>query len=81
MSIVASASDNVGVSGVRFEVDGQAVGAEDTTAPYSVTWDSRTASNGAHAITAVARDAAGNTKTSTAVNVTVPTTARHRPCR
>ena len=61
----------MGVSGVQFKLDGQNLGAEDTAAPYSVAWDSRTATNGAHAITAVARDAAGNTKTSGAVNVTV----------
>lgn len=70
VTLTAAASDNVGVSGVRFYVDGTQVGAEDTTAPYSITWDS-TNSLGTHQITAVARDAAGNTATSSAVSVTV----------
>jgi YD repeat-containing protein len=44
---------------------------EDTVAPYSVTWNTTGATNAAHTITAVARDAAGNTTTSTAVTATV----------
>ena len=69
-TLQATATDNVGVAGVRFQVDGQNLGVEDTTAPYSVTWDTTTASNGSHQITAIARDDAGNT-TSTSVTVTV----------
>ncbi|MEO8064706.1 MAG: Ig-like domain-containing protein [Pseudomonadota bacterium] len=71
ISITASASDNVAVVGVQFKVDGVNSGAEDTRSPFSRTWDSRTASNGAHSLTAVARDAAGNTTTSAARSVTV----------
>ena len=70
-TIGATASDDVGVVGVRVLVDGTQVGAELTTAPYSVAWDTTTASNGDHAITAIARDAAGNSTTSVAVTVTV----------
>ncbi len=73
--MTASATDNVGVAGVRFFVDGAALGAEDTAAPYSVTWDTTTAANGSHTLTAVARDAAGNTTTSSAVTVTVDNSA------
>jgi hypothetical protein len=65
----------VGVVGVQFKLNGANLGAEDTTAPYSVSWDSTTASNGAYQLTAVARDAAGNTATATAVSVTVNNTA------
>jgi len=75
ISLNAAASDNVGVAGVQFKVDGVNIGAEDTTSPYSVSWDTRTVSNGSHSITAVARDAAGNTRTSAAVSVTVNNTA------
>ncbi len=67
----ASASDNVGVDGVQFTLDGANLGAEDTSAPYSVSWNTTTASNGAHALRAIARDAAGNSTTATPVNVTV----------
>jgi len=71
VTLSASASDNLGVVGVQFRVDGVNTGAEDTSSPYSRSWDSRTATNGTHSITAVARDAAGNTTTSTARTVTV----------
>src|SRR5438552_775449 len=70
-SVTASASDNVGVVGVQFLLDGANLGVEDTTAPYSVSWNTTTASNGSHTLTAVARDAAGNRTTSAAVTVTV----------
>ena len=69
--VTASASDAVGVAGVQFRVDGQAIGAEDTTAPYAVNWNTTTLADGSHTLTAVARDAAGNTATSTGVAVTV----------
>src|SRR5205809_651817 len=67
----ASASDNVGVVGVQFRLDGANRGGEDTAAPYSIPFDPTTTSNGQHTITAVARDAAGNSKTSAPVTVTV----------
>ena len=74
-TVTASASDNVGVAGVQFFVDNAALGAEDTTAPYSVPWDTTRVANGSHALTAVARDAAGNRATSAPVTVTVSNAA------
>jgi glucose/arabinose dehydrogenase/chitodextrinase len=71
INVTANASDNVGVVGVQFLLDGNNLGAEDTTAPYSVSWDTSTATNGAHVLTARARDAADNSTTSAARNVTV----------
>ncbi|WP_084285447.1 LamG-like jellyroll fold domain-containing protein [Solirubrobacter soli] len=71
VTVTASASDDVGVAGVQFKLDGAALGAEDTTAPYSVAWDTTAASAGAHVLTAVARDAAGNSMTASDVSVTV----------
>jgi chitodextrinase len=71
VTIRASASDNVAVAGVQFAVDGVSVGAEDTISPYSISWNSTTVANGSHAITAIARDASGNTRTSSARSVTV----------
>ena len=71
ITVTANASDNVGVAGVQFLLDGVNLGAEDTTAPYFVSWNTATASNGTHTLTARARDAAGNLTTSTAVTVTV----------
>ena len=71
VTVSATASDNVGVAGVQFKLDGAALGAEDTTSPYSTSWNTTTASNASHILTAVARDAAGNATTSTGVSVTV----------
>ena len=71
VSVAAQASDNVGVVGVQFKLDGTPLSAEDTTAPFSVSWSTTTASNGSHVLTATARDAAWNQTTSVAVNVTV----------
>jgi hypothetical protein len=75
VTLSASATDDVGVAAVRFQVDGVDVGSEDTTAPYSTTWASSSVGNGPHTVTAVARDAAGNTTSSTPVPVTVSNAA------
>ena len=67
--VTASASDNVGISGVQFLLDGANLGAE-VAGPgptYSVTWTTTTATNGAHTLSARPRDAAANT--SLAANV------------
>jgi hypothetical protein len=74
VTVSASASDNVGVAGVRFQVDGLGVAPEATTAPYSASWDTTTSANGSHTVTAVARDAAGNSSTAS-VTVTVSNVA------
>src|SRR3989441_1203069 len=74
VTISAMASDNVGVGGVQFKLDGANLGAEVTVAPYTVSWNSTTALNGTHTLTAVARDAAGNSTPSAGVSVTVNNT-------
>src|SRR3989449_4317819 len=71
VTVSAAASDNIGVAGVQFKMDGTNYGAEDTSAPYSTSWNTTTTSNGIHTLTAIARDAAGNQTTSAAVSVTV----------
>jgi Big-like domain-containing protein len=74
-TLSASASDGVGVAGVSFLLDGAPLGAEDATAPYTMTWDTTPVASGSHVVTAVARDAAGNARTSAAVTVVVSQTA------
>ena len=74
VSVAASASDNVGVAGVQFQVDGADVGVEDTQSPYAFQWDTRSTANGPHTLTARARDAAGNVTMSTPVSVNVTNT-------
>ena len=70
-TVTAQATDDVGVAGVQFLLDGRALGAEDTASPYAASWDTTTATSGSHTLTARARDAAGNVSTSPAVDVTV----------
>jgi len=74
MTVSASATDNVGIVGVQFKLDSVNLGAEVTAAPYTISWPTTTATNAAHGLTAVARDAAGNTAASAAVSVTVDNT-------
>ena len=78
VTVSASASDAVGVVGVQFKLDGINIGAEDTVSPYSIAWNSATATNGSHQLTAVARDAAGNITTSAARTVNVNNVAPNR---
>ena len=75
IDLAATASDNIAVVGVQFLIDGSTAGAEDTSNPYSVPFDTRTLTNALHQVTARARDAAGNTTTSAAV----PFTASNPP--
>lgn len=71
VTVDASATDNVGVSGVTLLVDGIAVGGEDVSAPYSFSLDTTTITDGSHTIAARARDAAGNEATSVVVTVSI----------
>ena len=69
--LTANATDDTAVYGVTFYRNGVQIGGEDLYAPYSVNLDTRSLSNGQHVLTAVARDAYGNSTTSVAVQVTV----------
>jgi chitodextrinase len=70
-AVTATAADNVGVSGVQFQVDGTNAGTADTASPYSYSWDTTKVSNGSHKLTAIAKDAAGNSTTSNTITVNV----------
>lgn len=70
VTIAATASDNVGVEGVRFFVNGTGV-FDDTASPYSYSWDLSTVNNGSYQICVQARDASGNTAWSGTNVVTV----------
>ena len=67
----AGAKGTYTVTSVQFQVDGTAVGAADTTAPYTIAWDSTSVADGAHQITAVVTDSANQSATSAAVSLTV----------
>src|SRR6185503_13139921 len=51
ISVSANASDDVGVVGVQFKLDGANLSSEDTTSPYSIVWNTTTASNASHSLT------------------------------
>jgi hypothetical protein len=74
ITVSATASDNVGVASVQFLLDGQPLGAADTSQPYSVTWDTTLTTDGNHVLTARAVDGSGNEATSAAVTVVVDNT-------
>jgi Big-like domain-containing protein/lysyl oxidase len=75
VAIGAVAADNVGVTSVRFKIDGEPLGAPITAPPFMAQWDTRTYAPGQHTITAEASDAAGNVGTSPGVAVTVDNSA------
>jgi hypothetical protein len=58
--VTATATDNVGVAGVQFRIDGANLGGEDQVPPYETTWNTLTVGNGPHVVKAIARDLAGN---------------------
>ncbi|HLF06894.1 MAG TPA: Ig-like domain-containing protein, partial [Thermoplasmata archaeon] len=68
--ILIDASDDVAVALVEILVDGRNAG-NDSSAPYSIAWDTRTVADGPHALHATARDAAGNLGKSAQVPVLV----------
>ncbi|MEP6659259.1 MAG: S8 family serine peptidase [Acidimicrobiales bacterium] len=75
VAVSGTASDDHGVTQVEVFVDGVRIG---TTTPsgglWSLPWDTRTQTNAAHSLTAVATDTIGQTGTSPGVVVTVANT-------
>ncbi len=64
VTIAASATSTIRVTGVQFQVDGKSIAAKDTTSPYSASWSSTTVADGTHTLTAIATDAQGHTNKS-----------------
>ena len=69
-SVTATASDNVGVDRVEFLLDGALLGS-DSSAPYSLDWNTATAASGTHSLQARASDLVDNVGTSASVTVNV----------
>jgi subtilisin family serine protease len=69
-SVALNASDDTAVTRVELFVDGAPVGT-DSTAPFTISWDSSGHANGAAELRAYAYDAENNRGTSQAVSVTV----------
>lgn len=77
ITISATAGDNVGVALVEFQIDGVAIGAADTSAPFGTTLDTTAYPSDQHVLRARASDAAGNVSAS----ATTPTARRRRTSR
>jgi peptidoglycan/xylan/chitin deacetylase (PgdA/CDA1 family) len=70
-NIIASASDSAGIKNVQFKLDGANLGNPVSAAPYSLSWNTTTAPNGVHTLTAVATNNSNVITTSGAVSVNV----------
>lgn len=71
MTVAADAADDNGVAQVEFFVDGASLGVDtDASDGWSVAWDTTTAADGGHTVTATATDSAGQTASHT-ISVTV----------
>jgi Protein of unknown function (DUF1565). len=69
--IKCTASDNVKVASVQFEIDGDNLGVADTIAPYTRALNTKNYSNGSHTLKAIARDRAGNQTASDTITVNI----------
>ena len=70
VAVSATASDDIGVDRVEFLLDGTLLGS-DASAPYSISWNSATASTGNHTLQARAFDLVDNVGTSATITVNV----------
>lgn len=70
VTLAATATDDRGVTSVEFLVDGTAIGT-DSSAPYSLDWNTALVADGTRMVTARARDGAGNITTSSPVSFVV----------
>jgi hypothetical protein len=77
-NIVASATDNEGVSKVYFYVDG-ILKRIDTYSPFTYYWNSRSVSNGSHTLMAKAYDPSNNIGTSPTVTINVSNVPDNTP--
>ncbi len=78
--VAANATDNVAVAQVQFQLDGKPLGQPVTGSPYTISWDTTTATAGSHTLSAVATDTSGNTGASANVSVTVQNPAPPMTC-
>ena len=60
VAVTATATDNVAVASVEFQIDGVPLGAADTSAPYAATLDTSLYPSGQHVVRARATDTSGN---------------------
>ena len=71
LTAIASDTKGGGIASVQFLLDGYKSLGIATTAPYTIWWNTTQESPGPHSLTAVARDVAGNVRTSAVMSTTV----------
>jgi len=72
IEVAADATDDKGVTQVEFFEDGVSIGV-DSTAPYAVSWDTTTVTDGGYTVTATATDTIGQTAIDS-ISITVDNT-------
>jgi hypothetical protein len=77
--LAAIAADDNAISSVEYLLDNRPLGRPVTNPEYAMGWNTTGVANGAHTVTAVARDSGGLT-TATSVNVTVQNPAPPMTC-
>jgi hypothetical protein len=76
VALSANASSTAGIASVQFVLDGSTnLGDPILAAPYTYLWNSSTASNGPHVLTAIATDTLSQPTTSAGVSITVTNSA------
>jgi hypothetical protein len=80
VQVSANVTSKLGIGSVQFYLDGKPLGAPVTAPPYALTWDTTTATNGKHELSASATDSSGDVGTSAPVQVTVQNPAEEEPC-
>jgi acid phosphatase len=70
-TVAVSTSVSSNTTSVQFKVDGTNTGAAVTSAPFSLSLNTKTLSNGSHVLTATARNSAAQTATSPAIAIIV----------
>lgn len=70
VSATASSQSSI-ITGVQFLLDQANLGSRVTSSPYSVTWDTTTATAGMHTLSAIAYDATGLSASATTITVIV----------
>jgi hypothetical protein len=77
VNVSATANDNDVVASVQFQLDGGNLGPLYTASPYATTLNTTTLANGNHTLSAIAKDASGNSSPPASItinvnNVTIP---------
>ena len=78
--VAATATDDVAIASVQFTLDGHPLGSPVTTPPFSVAWDTTTATAGNHTLSATATDTSGNIGTAAPIGVRVQNPAPPMTC-